>query len=105
MKVLEREVSKRWVKAHLKEHPHDYYLRHHDCPWGVKPYDATLFCGKITWAIEFKVDRRKKFAYTLSELPSHQLSALRAFKNGSQRRSKVVVFHSETSTWFQLEDL
>jgi len=99
----EREVSKKWVAAHLRLHPQDYFLRLHDCPWGAKLFDAVIFCGKTAIALEFKVDRRKSWRYTLKELPPHQKRELALFSNGTTRRSKVVVYHVETRAWFEME--
>lgn len=103
MSVLEREISKRWVGEYLACNKGDYAFRIHDCPWQAKPFDLFLFTPKITWAIEFKVDRRKIFRYKIEELPMHQHRALRAFMNGKSRKSKVVVYHEATGTWHELE--
>lgn len=103
MRVLERDISKKWVEHHLSCHEGDYAFRIHDCPWQAKPFDCFLFTPKVSWAIEFKVDRRKTFRYTIDELPMHQRRALKAFANGKSRRSKIVVYHLQTETWHELE--
>ena len=103
MSVLERDISKKWVEAHLASHQGDYAFRIHDCPWQAKPFDCFLLTDKVSWAIEFKVDRRKLFRYTIDELPTHQRRALLAFQNGRSRRSKVVIYHMITETWHELE--
>lgn len=103
--VLEREVSKKWIASHLLSSPEDYAYRIHDCPWGRKNFDAFLMSGSILWAIEFKVDRRKTYKYSISEIEGHQLSALKDFSNGGTRRSKVVVYHAATDTWHEMEVL
>lgn len=103
MGVREREISKSWVKEYLAGYVGCYAFRIHDCPWQAKPFDMFIFAPKVTWAIEFKVDRRKAYRYTIDELPMHQLRALREFSNGSSRQSKVVVYHEQTKTWHELE--
>lgn len=103
MRVLEREISKKWVASHLSCHKGDYAFRIHDCPWQAKPFDCLLFTDKVVWALEFKVDRRKSFRYKISELPTHQRRALECFSNGKTRRSKVVVYHMAADTWHELE--
>jgi len=103
-KVLERDISKKWIAAHLKDNPGDYAFRIHDCPWEAKKFDYLLFTANgVSFALEFKVDRRKKYRYTIDEVPMHQMSALEGFKNGTNRRSKVVVYHVETDTWYETE--
>ncbi len=102
MKVLERDISKKWIEGHLHDHPDDYAHRIIDTPWGgAKPFDWFLFCDGIVWALEFKVDRRVKFAYTIDQLPAHQHSELLKFTNGQSRRSKVLIYHD--GTWHTLE--
>jgi hypothetical protein len=104
MKVLERDISKKWIAAHLKLHPGDYAYRIIDTPWGgAKPFDWFLFCGNMTFAIEFKVDRRKKFKYSISEIMPHQRSELLKFHNGKERMSKVIVYHPDSDQWFEIE--
>lgn len=104
VKVLEREVSKKWVEAHIAGHKGDYAFRIHDCPWSAKPFDCILFTSAgISWALEFKVDRRKSFRYTIEELPTHQLRALQGFRDGKSRKSKVVIYHMITDTWHEME--
>lgn len=103
MRILERDMSKRWIERHVKMHKNDYPFRIHDCPYERKPFDYLLFCGEVTWAIEFKVDRRKKFRYKIEELPLHQDRELRLFSNGKSRRSKVVVYHVHSNEWHEME--
>ena len=103
MRVLEREISKKWVERHLASHPRDYAFRIHDCPWEAKKFDYFLFGPKVAWALEFKVDRRKVFRYTIDELPAHQKRALKEFQNGRDRRSKVIVYHMAGNTWHEME--
>lgn len=104
-RVLERDISKKWIADHLRAYPEDYAFRIHDCPWEAKKFDYFLFSKNVVFALEFKVDRRKKFRYTIDELPQHQFRALKEFKNSTTRQSKVVVYHLETDTWHQLEVL
>ena len=101
MKVLEREISKEWIRDHLRDHPLDYAFRIHDCPWGRKNWDAFLFTPGVCWAVEFKVDRRKAFQYTLDELPAHQHSELLKFVNGTDRKAKVVIYHPGSKEWHE----
>lgn len=103
-RVLEREISKKWISSHLALHPGDYAHRIVDTPWGgAKPFDWFLFCGNDSIALEFKVDRRKNLLYSILELPLHQKKALEGFANGKNRRSKVMVFHMVTESWHELE--
>ena len=102
-RILERDISKKWIAAHLASNEGDYAFRIHDCPWEAKKFDYLLFTSQVTWALEFKVDRRKKLRYTIEELPNHQLRALKEFSNGISRRSKMVVYHLETDTWHETE--
>ena len=102
-RVLERKLSREWISEHLLAHPGDYALRLHDCPHEPKKFDWLLFSEKVAWAIEFKVDRRKRFKYSISELPAHQKRELELFSNGRTRRSTVVVYHPEERAWHKLE--
>lgn len=105
-KVLEREISKKWVSAYLKDNPGAYAFRIHDCPWEAKKFDYIILNGDgAAFATEFKVDRRKTYAYTIEELPNHQRRALNEFRNGNTRRSQVVVYHVVTDRWYILEVL
>jgi hypothetical protein len=105
-KVLERDISKQWIATYLKAHPGAYAFRIHDCPWEAKKFDYLIFGEDgISFATEFKVDRRQKYRYTIDELPNHQRKALEQFKNGNTRRSQVVVYHVVTETWHKLEVL
>ena len=104
MNVLERDISKKWIHDHLRDHPADYAYRIIDTPWGgAKPFDWFLFCEGIAWALEFKVERRKTFKYSISELPAHQYSELLKFMNGKERKSQVVIYHESTEEWHTLE--
>lgn len=103
MRILEREISKKWVETHLASHPRDYAFRIHDCPWEAKKFDYFLFSSKVAWALEFKVDRRVSFRYSIEELPKHQKAALLDFSNGKTRRSKVIVYHVAGNAWHEME--
>lgn len=103
MRVLERDIAKKWVEGHLASHPGDYAFRIHDCPWEAKKFDYFLFTRKVVWALEFKVDRRKSFRYQINELPLHQKKALKDFSNGKERRSKVVIYHVAGNAWHEME--
>lgn len=102
MSAKERDLMKRWVAFHLKAHPEDYWLRIPDGMYGnFKPADGILFCGRSTWMLEFKVDRRKTFRWSMSELPEHQRRELKGFVNkGRGRLSAVIVCHLAAQKWY-----
>jgi len=100
MAAKERDLMKKWAEEHLKKHPEDYWLRIPDGMYGnFKPADGILFCGNTSWMLEFKVDRRKTYKYSLKEVPDHQMMELKRFDNGTDRKSVVVVYHIEKKEW------
>lgn len=98
----ERYLMSKWVKGHLEKNPSHYWLRIPDgMHGGFRPFDGVLFMVQEAWAIEFKVERRKTFKFSLDELPKHQKEGLLEFENGEMRRSAVMVYHVATKTWHE----
>ena len=93
---LERDLMKAWVGRHLKNSPDAYWLRLQDGIYGnARPFDGVWFSkGGPSVAIEFKVDRRKKLAFKLSELPEMSRGKgvrMQKFKDGGLSDAKA--FH------------
>ena len=96
----ERDLMRKWIKGHLEKHPDDYWLRLFDGVYGnFRPADGILFCHNLSFMMEFKVERRKKFAYKLEQLPAHQKRELGIFDNGRCRVSIILIYHLHEKTW------
>lgn len=106
--MKERDVMKDWAAAHLKKNPEDYWLRLEDGMYGnFKPADGILFSGRSKCSVmcEFKVERRKTFAYVIEETRDHQRRELKLFEDrllSKNRISAVVVYHLATKEWHVL---
>jgi hypothetical protein len=114
-KVKERDEMKKWMNAWLERHPDDYWLRLQDGMYGnFRPADGILFSmrtvrtalGELRYneclpvlMIEFKVERRKKFAIVREDIPEHQMSAMEEFASGPFREWAILVYHAEKDQW------
>jgi hypothetical protein len=96
----ERDFMKKWVVERLARFPDDYWLRLQDGMFGnFRPADGILFHEAIAWMLEFKLERRKGFKFSLDELPAHQKMEMEKFSNGGSRRAAAVVYHLAEKRW------
>lgn len=99
--VKERDIMKTFMKRHLKHDNFEgYWLRLEDGVFGnFKPADGVLFTYPLDIMIEFKVERRVTYAFTLRDLREHQRMSLLKFEGGRRRASAVLVYHVREDRW------